>query len=99
MSTAENNTIVTDSKPLIIKRTFDAPVETMWRSFSEPDLAQNRWGPIGFTTPSAEIDFREGGKYVFCMRGADGKNIYSTGVYREIVPSGNVYIRRSRWQD
>jgi uncharacterized protein YndB with AHSA1/START domain len=27
-----------------------------------------------------------GGKYLFCMRSSDGKDIWSTGVYREIVP-------------
>ncbi len=86
MSITENGSIATDSKPIVIKRTFNAPVETVWRSFSEPDHVKNWWGPKGYTTPSAEIDFREGGKYIFCMRGPDGKDIYSTGVYREIVP-------------
>jgi uncharacterized protein YndB with AHSA1/START domain len=42
-------------------------------------------GPKGFTTPVCKIDFRVGGKWINCMRAPDGKDYWSTGVYREIV--------------
>lgn len=51
-----------------------------------------RWhGPKIFTCPAAKIDFRVGGKYLFCMRSDSGpelwqKGLWSTGVYKEIVP-------------
>ena len=44
------------------------------------------WGPKGFTTPVCKIDFRVGGVFLNCMRSPDGKDYWSTGVYREIVP-------------
>jgi uncharacterized protein YndB with AHSA1/START domain len=44
------------------------------------------WGPEGFTTPFAEVDFRVGGKWLSCMRSPEGKDYWSTGVYKEIVP-------------
>lgn len=50
------------------------------------------WGPKEFTSPACKIDFRVGGKYLFCMRSPDGKDYWSTGVYKEIiVPERIVY--------
>lgn len=50
------------------------------------------WGPKIFTSPSCKIDFRVGGKYLFCMK-ADSRGpkiwqrgIWTTGEYKEIVP-------------
>ena len=35
--------------------------------------------------PVSKIDLRTGGQYLNCMRGPDGKDYWSTGVYTEIV--------------
>jgi len=75
---------------IVITRIFDAPVEKIWAAWTEPDLAQLWWGPQGFYAPSIAINLRVGGKYVFAMHGPAGsewdKDIYSAGVYLEIVP-------------
>ena len=71
---------------LVITRVFDAPRELVWRAWTEPELVKRWWGPKYFTSPFAEIDLRVGGKYLFCMRGPDGKDYWSTGTYREIAP-------------
>lgn len=39
-----------------------------------------------FTAPIGNLDLRVGGKYLSCMRGPDGRDYWSTGVYREIIP-------------
>lgn len=47
------------------------------------------WGPEHFTSPSAEIDFREGGTSLVCMRAPQefgGQDMYSTWSYTKIVP-------------
>ena len=71
---------------LVITRVFDAPRELVWRAWTEPAHAMRWWGPKGFTAPVIKIDLRVGGKYLYCMRSPDGKDYWSTGVYREIVP-------------
>ncbi|MBI4312394.1 MAG: SRPBCC domain-containing protein [Chloroflexi bacterium] len=71
---------------LVITRTFDAPRELVWKAWTEPERLMRWWGPKGFTAPACKIDLRVGGKYVNCMRSPDGKDYWSTGVYREIVP-------------
>jgi uncharacterized protein YndB with AHSA1/START domain len=71
---------------LVITRVFDAPRELVWKTWTEPERVKRWWGPKIFTTPVVKIDLRVGGKNVYCMRGPDGKDYWSTGVYREIVP-------------
>jgi uncharacterized protein YndB with AHSA1/START domain len=44
------------------------------------------WGPKEYTCPDCSIDFKVGGKFLASMQGADGKKIWSTGTYKEIVP-------------
>jgi len=44
------------------------------------------WGPAGFTSPLAKIDFREGGTSLVCMRSPEGQDFYNTWTYRKIVP-------------
>jgi uncharacterized protein YndB with AHSA1/START domain len=73
-------------RDLIITRIFDAPRELVWKSWTDPNRLMQWWGPKMFTSPVCKIDLRIGGKYLFCMRSAEGQDYWSTGVYREIVP-------------
>lgn len=79
----------TESSALVIERIFDAPRELVWKAWADPEMAMRWWGPKGFTAPVCKIDFRVGGKMLFAMQSPDfneGRPIWSTGVYREIVP-------------
>ncbi len=80
---------------LIITRIFDAPRELAWNAWTDPELFKSWWGPKNFTAPVIKIDLRAGGKYLYCMRGPDGKDYWSTGVYREIVPMERLVLTDS----
>jgi uncharacterized protein YndB with AHSA1/START domain len=69
-----------------ITRVFDAPRDRVWRAWTEPEHLMRWWGPKGYTSPTARINLRVGGAYVFCMRSPEGQDVWSTGTYREIVP-------------
>ena len=73
------------TRELVITRVFDAPRELVWKAWTDPEHASRWWGPKGYTAPVCKIDFRVGGKYLFCMRSPDGKDFWSTGTYREII--------------
>ena len=74
---------------IVVTRIIDAPVEMVWKAWTEPEHVMKWWGPKYYTSPSCKIDLREGGKYIFAMRApADqgGQDAYTTGVYKKIVP-------------
>lgn len=78
-----------DTTEIVVSRILNAPVETVWRLWTDPELVTEWWGPQDYTSPSASIDLREGGSYVFSMRAPDeqgGAESFTGGVYTKIVP-------------
>src|SRR5882672_10707541 len=74
---------------MIITCIFDAELELVWQAWTDPEHLMKWWGPNGFTSPSAMIDFREGGVSLVCMRAPiefGGQDFYSTWAYKKIVP-------------
>ena len=69
---------------------FDAPVETVWKAFTDPEM-EKQWGRCIVPVGSPEMDFLEhdlrvGGK--FLLKCADTNKIlhFNTGTYKKIVP-------------
>ena len=83
-------TVNVEKRDVVITRLFDAPVEQVWKAWTDPEYVTRWWGPTGFTSPSCKIDFREGGKFLFHMRAPKefqgGQDFYTAGVYKKIVP-------------
>lgn len=77
------------TRDLVVSRVFNAPVELVWKAWTDPEYVMRWWGPDYFTSPSAKIDFREGGTSIVCMRAPKdfgGQDMYSVWVYQKIVP-------------
>ena len=86
------NGMAAGKSDLIITRIFDAPRELVWEAWTEPGQLMRWWAPKGCTTPFCKLDLRIGGKFHYCMRMPDGRDIWGIGVFREIVaPSLLVY--------
>ena len=75
---------------LTIKRTYNAPIDVVWRAWADPEQAKAWWGPRGFTAPVVELDERPGGKWRAQMIAPDGTELWQHGVYREIVPKQRI---------
>ena len=81
------------TKDLTVTRVFDAPVADVWKHWSESEKVMKWWGPKGFTSPLAKMDFREGGKSLVCMRAPKeygGQDMYNTWTYKRIVPQESI---------
>ena len=76
----------TETRDLVVTRVFEAPVEDVWRAWSDAEYVKRWWGPVGFTVPTADIDFREGGRSLVCMSSPQFGDLYNTWTYRRIVP-------------
>lgn len=70
---------------IVIERVFDAPRELVWRAWTDPEHFKRWWGPREYTCPRCTIDLRPGGSWHAAMRGPDGKDLWSKGIYQEIV--------------
>lgn len=76
------------AKQIEVSRIFNAPVEMVWKVWTDPELVKRWWGPQHFTAPVAKIDFRVGGKSLVSMRAPQefgGQEHYSIWDYVEII--------------
>jgi uncharacterized protein YndB with AHSA1/START domain len=71
---------------LFMTRTFDASREHLWKAWADSENFIKWWGPEHFSCPFCNIDFKIGGKYLNCILSRDGRDFWSTGTYKEIVP-------------
>lgn len=70
----EDTTKVTkdlENKVLIVERTFDAPIEKVWRAYSNKDVFEKWWGPEGWETNATEFNFTPGGRIHYAMKCVD----------------------------
>ena len=47
---------------VVIERSFNAPIELIWKMWSDPEHFKAWYGPQGATIPVAEFDVRVGGR-------------------------------------
>jgi uncharacterized protein YndB with AHSA1/START domain len=74
---------------IVVSRIIDAPVERVWKAWTDQAQVMRWWGPEFYSSPTCQIDLREGGRYIFCMRAPQemgGQDHYNSGTYLKIVP-------------
>lgn len=75
---------------IVFKRTFDAPRDIVFRAMTDPELIPNWYGPRKYETIVDVMEPREGGRWRFLHRGADGQEFGFHGVYHEMTPERTV---------
>ena len=80
-------------EPFVISRAFKATPERLWKAFTELEQMKQWFGPKGFKTKTAKLDFRPGGTYHYQLVSPEGHEMWGKFVYREIVaPSRIVFV-------
>ena len=78
---------MTANRDLVLTRLIDAPREKLYRAWTEPELLEQWFAPLPYTTPRAELDVRPGGASLVVMRGPDGVEMTNRGIYLEVIPN------------
>jgi uncharacterized protein YndB with AHSA1/START domain len=79
------DTIDRTALSLEISRRFEAPPERVFAAWLGPEWGE--WlGPAGVACEAATLEPHAGGRFLFRMVMADGRNVEVSGVYREITP-------------
>lgn len=82
-----------DQPTITIQREFDAPADTVFAAYRDPDALKEWYGPDGFSITIIAMDFRVGGLWRFTMHGPDGTDYPNRIMYREIVPGARIAYR------
>lgn len=72
---------------LVLARIIDAPVEQVYRGWTDPKLMKRWFAPRPWTTSEASLDLRPGGGNVVTMVDENGTEYPNAGQYLEVVPN------------
>ena len=75
------------NKKLRVVREFDAPVEQVWKAWTESKLLDQWWAPKPWKAITKSMDFREGGLWLYYMQGPGGERHYCRADYKTVVPN------------
>ncbi len=76
-------------KQLIITREFAAPLELVWRAWTDPELLAEWWAPKPWKAVTISQDFKVGGCWLYYMEGPSGEKHYCRADYTSITPLKN----------
>lgn len=81
-------------RELRIERIFDAPVEVVWRAFTDPNLVAQWWGR-GNKLVIERMEVERGGHWRFVEHSSDGVDGFE-GRYREVSPHERI-VQTFEW--
>lgn len=85
-----NDATPTNDRELVLERIIEAPAETLYRCWTEPELMKQWFVPKPWTLAKVEQDVRPGGKCLVVMKDPDGNEYPNPGVYLEVVPGKKI---------
>lgn len=77
-----------DDRRIIIRRSFAAPVELVFRAWTDPQLIPRWWAPKsqGLAMVECIADLAVGGSFRYVLQDGAGQKYAFSGCYQEIVP-------------
>jgi uncharacterized protein YndB with AHSA1/START domain len=75
-----------DEKTILVTRSFNAPLASVWRAYTERELLDQWWGPEPWRAETKFMNFREGGYWLYAMVGPDGTRHWARMNYLNIIP-------------
>jgi uncharacterized protein YndB with AHSA1/START domain len=86
------------TKRIKVVRQFDAPVERVWKAWTESKLLDQWWAPKPWKANTKSMDFREGGSWFYYMEGPDGSRHYCRADYESVTPN-KVFVGKDAFCD
>src|SRR5580765_6287706 len=65
------------NRKVTINREFDAPVELVWKAWTQSELLDQWWAPRPWAAKTKSMQFREGGSWLYLMMGPDGNGMWN----------------------
>ncbi|MGZ2411686.1 uncharacterized protein YndB with AHSA1/START domain [Sphingomonas sp. F9_3S_D5_B_2] len=101
-STATNPTSVErlSDRELAVTRLFDAPVQMVFKAWSDPSIFRRWWVPAGagINLVGCDMDVRAGGKYRLEFAAGDQTTAFH-GKYLEVVPNQKIVWTNDEGED
>ena len=92
---ASRNANNSADREIVVERLLNASRDVVFKVWSDPAHISRWWGPNGFTTTTAKMDFKPGGQWRFVMHGPDGRDYKNLIVYTDIAAPERISYNHS----
>ena len=75
-----------EDKIITIKREFAAELPLVWDAYTKSEILDRWWAPKPWKAHTKYQDFREGGHWLYAMRGPEGEEHWAVANYISILP-------------
>jgi uncharacterized protein YndB with AHSA1/START domain len=97
MATTPKTLVVKDleEKSILVSRIFSAPLEKVWRAYTESELLELWWAPKPWKAETKMMDFSVGGYWLYAMVGPENEKHWGRMDYTAITPHLSFEIKDS----
>lgn len=81
-----NFSVDKERKQINVEREFAAPVEKVWAAWTESHLLDRWWAPKPWKARTKQMDFTEGGYWLYAMVGPNGEEHWAREDFKTIKP-------------
>lgn len=85
-------------KEIVVVSKFKAPLSVIWDAFTNTQTLEKWWAPKPYIAKTKEIDFKEGGRWLYYMLSPKGKKTWSLAEFKSIVP-GKSFVALDAFSD
>ncbi|MBE7175806.1 MAG: SRPBCC domain-containing protein [Mucilaginibacter polytrichastri] len=79
-----------ENRKLHISRAFSAPLEKVWKAWTEATLLDKWWAPKPYRAETVRMDFREGGYWLYAMVSPEGEKNWCKENFKTIRPQSTI---------
>jgi uncharacterized protein YndB with AHSA1/START domain len=73
-------------KQLLVTRSYDAPVDKVWKAWTVSSILDQWWGPKPWKAETKTMEFKPGGRWHYAMVGPNGERHWSLVEFKSIDP-------------
>jgi hypothetical protein len=86
----ERTRVFVEGLDVVFERVFDAPLDLVWKVYTDPERIARWWGTHGSTTEVVEMDLRPGGRgTTSATPGSRARSASSGSTSRSIRPTSS----------
>jgi uncharacterized protein YndB with AHSA1/START domain len=73
-------------KQIKVVREFDAPLDLVWKAWTDSTVLDQWWAPRPWKAETKEMDFRPGGRWLYFMKGPEGDGSWCLVDFTAVEP-------------
>ena len=82
------------NRTITVKREFAADLALVWDAFTKPEILDQWWAPKPWKAKTKSMDFREGGRWHYSMRGPGGEEHFPDQEHFAILDYKTIKVRQ-----